>query len=255
MKPVVGAQLYTVRECTRTAAGIEEALGRLSEIGYSTVQLSAVGPIDPAALAAIIEKSGMQVAGTHVAWGRFREDLDAVVEEHKAWGCRHAGVGGLPQEYYSERGLERFIRQIRPIAERLAAEGMDFSYHNHSRELVRYAGRTWLSRLYGEADPGDVKAEIDTYWIQAGGGDPAQWIRDCAGREPLLHLKDMALGPDGKPRFAEVGEGNLNWEAILGAAEEGGVEALLVEQDVCYDRDPFDSLAISYRNLRAMGYR
>ena len=30
----------------------------------------------------------------------------------------------------------------------------------------------------------------------------------------LVHLKDMAV-KEGQPIFAEVGEGNLNWPAIL----------------------------------------
>ena len=79
-------------------------------------------------------------------------------------------------------------------------------------------------------------------------------MRRCAGREPLLHLKDMTIGEDRKQLFAEIGEGNLNWPKILKAADESGVEWLLIEQDNCYDRDPFESLAISYRNLKAMGY-
>ena len=98
-------------------------------------------------------------------------------------------------------------------------------------------------------------AELDTYWIQAGGGDPVAWIRRCAGREPLLHLKDMTVTPQREQRYTEVGEGNLNWPDILAAAEAGGVEYLLVEQDECYERDPFESLAISFRNLSAMGYK
>jgi hypothetical protein len=52
--------------------------------------------------------------------------------------------------------------------------------------------------------------------------------------------------------MAEVGAGNLNWEAILQACQEAGVEWYAVEQDIC-QHDPFDSLAISYRNLQAMG--
>ena len=72
---------------------------------------------------------------------------------------------------------------------------------------------------------------------------------------PLLHVKDMAISPEREQRFAEVGEGNLNWPAILEAAEQADVEFCLVEQDRCYERDPFESLAISYRNLRAMGVR
>jgi sugar phosphate isomerase/epimerase len=52
--------------------------------------------------------------------------------------------------------------------------------------------------------------------------------------------------------MAEVGEGNLNWPAILAACKSAGVEHLLVEQDICY-RDPFDSLELSLRNLKEMG--
>jgi sugar phosphate isomerase/epimerase len=49
--------------------------------------------------------------------------------------------------------------------------------------------------------------------------------------------------------FAEIGEGNLNFKAIIAACREIGVEWYVVEQDVCR-RDPFESLAISFRNLQ-----
>jgi sugar phosphate isomerase/epimerase len=52
--------------------------------------------------------------------------------------------------------------------------------------------------------------------------------------------------------MAEVGEGNLNWPGILAACKEANVEWYAVEQDIC-PGDPFESLAISYRNLAAMG--
>jgi sugar phosphate isomerase/epimerase len=80
-------------------------------------------------------------------------------------------------------------------------------------------------------------------------------VKKCAGREPLIHLKDMAIGTNREQRTVEVGEGNLNWPAILKEARDGGVEWYLVEQDNTYGRDPFDSMAISYRNLKAMGLR
>ena len=37
------------------------------------------------------------------------------------------------------------------------------------------------------------KSELDTYWIQHGGGDPAAWIRQLEGRADIIHLKDMAM--------------------------------------------------------------
>ena len=253
-KPVVGAQLYTVREFAKTLPEIRETFGKVAAAGYTAVQLSGVGPVDPKELAALLTDSGLTVAATHVSWQRCLEDLDAVIAEHKLWGCVHPAIGGLPGEYHTEDGVKRFLDELGPVSARLAAEGMDFSYHNHNHELARHGARTWLGALYEDADPAVLKAEIDTYWIQAGGGDPAEWIRKCAGREPLLHLKDMCVTAGRETRFAPVGEGNLNWPAILDAAVAGGVEYLLVEQDQCYEMDPFEALAVSYRNLRALGY-
>jgi sugar phosphate isomerase/epimerase len=69
----------------------------------------------------------------------------------------------------------------------------------------------------------------------------------------LVHLKDMAVQAN-TPIMAEVGEGNMNWESILAACQEAGVLWYIVEQDTC-QRDPFESLGISLRNLRALGLR
>jgi sugar phosphate isomerase/epimerase len=249
----LGAQLYTVRAFTQTIEDVATTLKKVADIGYTAIQISAFGPVDPREVARLVWDNGLTVAITHMGWDRFLDELDEVIAVHKLWGCVHTAIGSLPGEYRSLDGLKRFLDELAPIAERLAHKGMDFSYHNHSHELARYGDKTWLEMLYEQAPPEMLKAELDTYWIQAGGGDPAEWVRRCAGRQPVLHLKDMTVTPEREQHMAEVGEGNMNWPAILQAAEESGVEWYLVEQDHCYDRDPFESLAISYRNLRAMG--
>ena len=58
----------------------------------------------------------------------------------------------------------------------------------------------------------------------------------------------------GVVQFAEVGEGNLEWEPIIEQALASGAEHLLVEQDDTYGRDPFEALAISRANLVELGY-
>jgi sugar phosphate isomerase/epimerase len=252
-KHVLGAQLYTVRQFTQTTEGVAETLQKVAAIGYTAIQISGFGPLDPQEVARLAQDNGLTVAGTHASWNRFLNELDQVIAEHKLWGCTHAAIGGLPGEYHTLDGLKRFLDELEPVSAALAKEGIDFSYHNHNHELMRHGAKTWLETLYEQAPPQVLKAEIDTYWIQAGGGDPAAWVRKYAGREPLLHLKDMTMALGREQRMAEIGEGNLNWPAILQAAQEGGVEWYLVEQDDCYGRDPFESLAISYRNLRAMG--
>jgi sugar phosphate isomerase/epimerase len=253
-KPVVGAQLYTLRDFQQDLASFTESMKKVAAIGYKTVQVSGVGPIDAEDIVKVTDDNGLEIATTHMGWDRFLGELDAVIEEHKIMKCKHPAIGGLPDEYRSEDGLKKFIDELGAVSEKLAAEGMDFSYHNHSHEMAKYGDRTWLGALYEDASPDMLKAELDTHWIVAGGGDPAEWIAKVAGRTPILHLKDFCIGPDGERRFAEIGEGNLNWKTIFAAAEAAGVEYMMVEQDDCYGRDPFESLAISYNNLKGMGY-
>jgi sugar phosphate isomerase/epimerase len=128
----------------------------------------------------------------------------------------------------------------------LKAQGLRLGYHNHNIEFVRDKGKLALEAIYEGTDPGLLLAELDTYWIQAGGGDPVQWIRRLKGRLPILHCKDYAMLDNG-PRFAEVGSGNLDWDGILEAAEEAGVEWYVVEQDLPWPgRDIFESHAMSF---------
>jgi sugar phosphate isomerase/epimerase len=63
----------------------------------------------------------------------------------------------------------------------------------------------------------------------------------------------MGIRLDRTQFMAEVGNGNLNWEGITKACREAGTKWYIVEQDNCNGRDPFDSVADSLRNMKAMG--
>ncbi len=254
-RPALAVQLYTLRRQFQTPAELRTTLKKVADIGYTAVELSCVDKFAPPDVARALADHGLRAISAHTAWERLQSQLDAVMAEFRTWDCRHVVIGGLPREYYGPGGLERFLRELPPVTTQLAAAGLDFHYHNHSHELARYGERTWLEQLFERTDARQVKAEIDTYWIQHGGGDPAAWIRRYAGRVPLVHLKDMLITPQREQRDAEVGCGNLNWPAIFAAAQEAGVEWTIVEQDECYERDPFDSIALSYAYLHALGLR
>jgi len=253
-KPIVGCQLYSLREYTKTPEDAAETLKKVAAMGYTAVQVSGFGVKDAKEIVKMCDDNGLAIGSTHMGWPRFQNELDALIEEHQIMKCKHPAVGGVPGEYHTEEGLKKFIGELGPIVEKLNAAGMDFSYHNHNHELAKHGGRTWLGALYEDTSPDLLKAEIDTHWITAGGGDPIQWIDKVAGRMPILHLKDFIVTPDRERRFAPIGEGNLNWEGILAAAERAGVEYMMVEQDQSYEDNALDCMAISYRNLKAMGY-
>lgn len=249
----LAAQLYTVREFTQTAVELGQTLEKVRAIGYTAVQVSAIGAIPHAEVKRMADANGLTICNTHVGFEALVKDITAVIEQHQLWDCHHVAIGSMPTAYRhnGEMGYRRFAADASKIGEKLHAAGLTFSYHNHSFEFVRFGQQTGLDIIYADSDPRYVQAEIDTYWVQHGGGDPAAWIARMKNRMPVVHLKDMVILA-GTQAMAEVGEGNLNWPTILAACAEAGVEWYAVEQDIC-QRDPFESLAISYRNLQGMG--
>jgi len=124
--PVAGAQLYTVRQSCQTIDDVARTFDKVKAIGYSAVQISGFGPVDPKKVAKLLADTGLVCAGTHVGWDRYLNDLDAVIAEHQMWKCKHAGVGGLPAPYRNAEGIKRFLDEFGPIGQKLKAAGMDF---------------------------------------------------------------------------------------------------------------------------------
>lgn len=254
MTPTLGVQMFTLRKYTQSADDLALALDRIREIGYRSIQVSAFGDIDADTVARLCRERELDIGGTHVAWDRFRFDTDSVIEEHKLWDCQHAAIGMIPPKtYLSMEGLERFLGELEPVASKLEENGIDFSYHNHAHEFRHFDDKPWLAHLYDTAPPAQLKAELDVHWIMAGGADPVDWISRVGDRMPLLHLKDFALNDEGHRIFAAVGQGNMNWPAILAEAGKHDIRYYFVEQDSCYGADEFDCLAQSYRFLTKHG--
>lgn len=248
----IAAQMYTLRECTQTPEGLRDALQKVKAIGYKAVQISGIGPIDPALVKQYADESGLTICATHVPWNRLVNDLDALAEEHKLWNCKYVGLGSLPGEYQSSlEGYRNFTKLASEMARTLKEKhGLHFIYHNHDFEFTKFDGISALEFMVQETDPDVFGFELDLYWVQAGGGSPVDWVRKVEGRMGVVHLKDMAI-VDRRQVFAEIGEGNMNYKAIVEVCRATGVEWFVVEQDVCR-RDPFESLEISYKYLNSI---
>jgi sugar phosphate isomerase/epimerase len=118
-------------------------------------------------------------------------------------------------------------------------------------ELRKFDKKTMLDLFFDHTNKQNLQATIDTYWIQAGGGDPAEWCRKLKRRLPIIHMKDYGVSRDNRTgTMMEIGNGNLNWPAIIQAAEKSGCEWFIVEQDIC-PGDPFESIKISYDYIKA----
>ena len=234
----------------RNENDIKESFKKLADIGYTQGQTAGCA-IPYADFGRLAEEAGIEIVGTHDSWELMLTDIDQVMENHRALGTTNVGIGGIGGEYIqSADAMKRFCETANGVAEKLAANGFKFTYHNHSAEFARFGSQTLMDILVSELDPENTSFVLDTYWVQHGGGDVRAWIEKLAGRIDILHLKDMGIKnmSDG-PYITEIGHGNLNWAGIIDTAEKAGVKYFVVEQDIC-PGDPFDSLKYSAEYLK-----
>ena len=246
----IGAQFYTIRNACKDLESLAESLKRVADIGYTTVQISGTCPFDAQWMKEQLDINGLQCVLTHTPKDQLADPV-TVCRNHKIFGCQNVGLGiykfkdGDLQELYNS-----FLATYGPIAKTIRENGLYFMYHNHDLEFQKLGGQTILRKLAQEFEPQEMGFTLDTYWIQKGGADPAQYIRELAGRIPCIHLKDYGYGAT----MEVVGEGNINWNGVFNAAADSQVEYMLVEQDDCNGEDPFDCLRRSYAFLKANGF-
>jgi sugar phosphate isomerase/epimerase len=266
------------------ADGAFPTLKRLSDLGFNVVEISQismseanVGEIDRARA-----ELGMEIAALSAtletpvgAPGEsLTNDFDKIVADCKRLSCSMLRMGMMPfSAMASQNALLDFCSRSNEMADRLAEVGIGLYYHNHHNEFAKYDGQYILDIIRERAPM--LRFELDVHWIQRGGKDPVRVLQDYAGLVDLVHLKDYRIGQmpaqafealqegdysvfmaafTGIVQFAEVGEGNLDFKAIIEQSLSIGAKYLLIEQDDQYGRSPFDCLATSRENLVRLGY-
>ncbi len=249
----IGLQLYTLRDLLKEPKDFPKVLPKVRKIGYRAVQ-TGLGQMETKELKKILDNEGLFVFATHIPIEDIINKTEAVIEDHEILGTEYVVCPWLPMENRSAAGYKKTGKDLSKAGAVLAKSGLTLCYHNHAFEFEKFGKKTGLEIIYSESDPRYLKAELDIYWVTYGGGDPAAWCLKYSGRLPLVHMKDMVAKKDNTQVFAEVGEGNLNWKAIIAAAKKAGAKWYTVEQDVC-QRNPLESIKISLDNLHKLGLK
>lgn len=255
----IGYRAIEVSQIPMTTENVNELARARDELGVTIASLS----------------TGLRSNGAGAAMDTLTEDYDKIVADSRRLGSSMVRIGMLPFDAMGSLDLvTRFADETNEYARRLADDGIRLYYHNHHVEFAKFDGKLLLDIIADRAP--DMGLELDVHWIQRGGKDPVATIRKYRDRVAMIHLKDYRIGqiPDEAftalengdfptfmrgfsevVQFAEVGEGNLDFAAIIDEAVASDAEYLLVEQDQLYGRDVFDCLQTSYDNLVALGHR
>ena len=245
----VALQLYTVRdEAARDFVG---TLDQVAGIGYTGVELAGYGPLTAAALRAKLDALGLAVAGSHIALARMETELPAIIRECHTLGCPTLVCPFLPPERRGEAAFRDVATLLNRIGAAARAEGLALCYHNHAFEFETIIdGLTAYDWLAANTDPALVQLELDAYWVAKAEHNPTALLAQYTGRVPLVHLKDMTA--DAEQTFAPVGTGSVDFAPIFDAAERGGVQWYIVEQDRA-EGSAIDAARTSFANLKQMG--
>jgi sugar phosphate isomerase/epimerase len=251
----VGVQLYTVRGVLPSHPA--ETLQAIQSIGYREVETGGV-PLDK--FWAALEKTQLKAVSCHLDSDLVtkgpEDQLDRTLADLKRRGFAYAVFPYLPP---NERGgldvIQAFAAKLNHAAERSRAAGLRFCYHNHAFEFQPMGNRRPIDVLIENTDPKLVGFELDCFWASVAGHDPVEMVQRLSGRLPLVHLKDKAPGTPVRynenvpaATFKEVGNGVIDWPAVLMASAAAGTEHYFVEQDQT-PADPVASLRQSFAYL------
>ncbi|WP_115562523.1 sugar phosphate isomerase/epimerase family protein [Xanthomonas arboricola] len=233
-KPIA-VQMYTLRN----AGSLDQQLKIVHDAGVGAVETVGMHNVSAAQLKQLLDKYSIKAISSHVQLAELRKNLDAVVAFNRSIGNTTLVVPYLEEKDRptDAAGWTALGQELGQIAKRLRAKGMHLAYHNHDFELVDFNGKTGLELLFAAAGP-DLKTELDLAWVARAGYDPAVMLGKFKGRMFAVHAKDNA--PKGQAEdeggFASVGQGVLDWNAILPAAAGAGVRWYIIEHD--RPRDP-----------------
>jgi sugar phosphate isomerase/epimerase len=108
-------------------------------------------------------------------------------------------------------------------------KGLTLCWHNHNKEFIAMEQGLPFDYLMVNTDKDLVKCEMDIYWVQKGGGNPVEMLKKYKNRYSILHVKDMASGPE--MDFACPGSGIIDFPSLFSEAADQGINHYFVERD------------------------
>jgi sugar phosphate isomerase/epimerase len=239
----IAIQLYTVREALDKK--FKDTVTRIAELGYAGIETAGYpAGVTVKEAARLFKDLGLTLCSAHVGMP-IGDNVQKVLDEAAGTGCKRVITSTGRDGFKTADAIKATCDKLNEAAANVAKAGLAFGVHNHWWEFGRLADGTSAHKVMLQHMDPRVFFELDVYWIQTGGCNPAEIVAEFGKRASLLHIKD---GPceQGQPMTA-VGDGKVDVPAVVKAAENNA-EWLIVELDSCAT-DMMEAVARSYRYL------
>ncbi len=255
LKQPVGLQIYSVRDLMEK--DFDGTLAKIRGAGYTVLEAAGYYDRSAADFRKAMDQNGLRCVSTHHTLSLLETQLDQWIEYGHTLGLEYivcSSSGGMHRNpaVKGEPTLDdwRWIAgEFNRIGEKVKAAGMIFGVHNHTPEFALIDGVTVYDELLRLTDPKLVVFEMDAGWVNASGHNPVDYLKKAPERFPLMHVKDMVKGADGKQKMTVMGKGSLQFRPIMRAAT--GLKYYFVEQEA-FDMEPIEEIRLDAEYMKKL---
>lgn len=255
LKMPLGLELYSVRNLL--SGNFDGTLAKVRGDGYTVVE--AAGYYDRSAtdFRKAMDTAGLRCVSTHHALSALETQLDQWLEYGHTLGLEYivcSSSGGMHRDPQAKGAPSLddwhwIAGEFNRIGEKVKAAGMTFGVHNHTPEFAVIDGALVYDELLRLTDPRFVVFEMDAGWVYASGHNPVDYLKKTPERFPLMHVKDMIRGADGKEKMTVLGKGRIDYGPIMRAAT--GLKYYFVEQEA-FEMEPMEELRLNAEYMRKL---
>ena len=245
-----GVQTFTIRKFQKK--DIKSAYLSLCEMGVTELEIARMdfNEKNARAVKELADSFGIYPIAIQVKPKYVFGDVDGVVKFCQITGCKNVVISMLPfgcilggeDRFYS------FVDSLDKQCEIYRERGITLAYHHHNWEYIRLSnGKTRMTELLARTKK--LRFVNDTYWTARSGVSPTAQIREFGDRLLGIHLRDLAFKKkflDVIPYDTAIGDGVIDFSAVLDAAAEVGCEYTVIEQKT---KTPFEDIGRSLNSL------
>jgi sugar phosphate isomerase/epimerase len=233
----VGMELWTYRhELQRDLPG---TLAAIRKLNFTDVETATFYGRTAAEFQTVLQQNGMNCSSLIVEYERLQSNMASVIQDAKALGVTYVLASWIPHKTeLTEADIHTTAQNFNLWGKSLKDVDLQFGYHPHGFEFVHTPKGTLFDGLAAQTDPALVTFELDTFWFAQAGADPVCFMERYPTRFALMHLKDLARGTRKDltglaPEESSVtlGQGELNWPAVLREAKRIGIRRYYIEDE------------------------
>ena len=270
----LGIQLFALigRDLPRTWEKYSVAIEAVASMGYEFIEPAGLWGFDPKTIRKKAEDSGLRVRSLHIGFDQMNdlppettmaqardvvyasENIVSIarttVPIARDLGCEWGVIASsASSSYKSVDSIKRLCNAFNEASVIAKQAGLKFGYHMHSIDFMPVDGVLPYGLLLEQTDP-LVRYELDVCWAEAGGVNPADFIKKYPKKIVSFHLQDLT--PEKK--VANPGTGVIDFKAIHEAARKLDNPMFLVDRDGVTGDARVEQAKQAFRYLQGLGW-